>query len=197
MEHEHARRSTIGVEIPWLVIEAAGNPTIRLDTRMLDTIVASENELTLAVDDLRVSMVDEAGAEDAKEIVSKLQPYTRRAPITREDVYDDAKTRLRVLSEQKHGRNDGKLPDTGEPGLMFGEDPVFARGEYLCVGEIFHFTMSEVQAYALAGALLPIPNRGVLQAAIARLVAPVARRKVEKDRALLAKRIKAYEARRR
>lgn len=69
-----------------------------------------------------------------------------------------------------------------------------SRDEHLYVGLVC-FLISEVAEYSLAGALLPLPGGAVLQAAMASLVIHAAKRSLDDDLALLAKRIAAYEAR--
>lgn len=177
-------------DIPWLTIEAVGNPTIRLDARALDRLEVSGSDLILAVEDVELDLEDVAGADHARDIVGKLAPYTRRAQITRQDVYEDARARLRALTEAT----------SVEPGvlghaLFIGPRAVFSRGERLHIGDLLAFDLSEVREYAMAGEVLPLPHGARLQAALAVLVVPLEQRTLEKDLDLLAKRIAAYEAR--
>ena len=58
-------------------------------------------DLLLALGDLEVALHVADGPEAAKGISEQLAPYTRDAPITRPEVYEDAKRRMRAQAEGK------------------------------------------------------------------------------------------------
>lgn len=235
-------RSGIGVQGPWLVIAPPGNPTIRLDSRLLDRVqligrsptsalvvsgaatagvlaaavsvvpggpilcaalayVAHERfsearrrnrsrDLLLALGDLEVALHVVDGAEAAKEIADQLAPYTRAAPITRPEVYEDARRRL---DAHAHGRG-SKSKRELEQALVVGGEVVHVAGDYLQVGQV-GFKIDEVREHALRGANLPLPGGRLLQAAMGLLVVAAAERaRSGEDLNALAKRIGEYEA---
>jgi len=148
-------------------------------------------ELLLALGDLEVALVVADGPEAAKHISDQLAPYTRDAPITRPEVYEDAKRRMRAQAE-------GKGPESArrelERALMVGEQIVAVRGDQLVVGGV-PFRVSEVREYALRGANLPLPGGRLLQAAMGLLVVAAEERAAQgEDLGLLSKRIADYEA---
>src|SRR5262249_57503814 len=53
-------------------------------------------DLLLALGDLEVALHVADGPEAAKGVAEQLAPYTRDAPITRPEVYEDAKRRMRA-----------------------------------------------------------------------------------------------------
>ncbi len=236
-------RSGIGVDGPWLVIAPPGNPTIRLDSRLLDRVeligrsptgplvwsgmatagvaaaalslvpggvfacaglayLAHERfsearrrqnsrDLLLALGDLEVALHVADGPEAAKQIAGQLAPYSRDAPITRPEVYEDAKRRMRAQAE---GKGEASAKRDIENALVVGTDVVYLRGEYLQVGQVA-FRITEVREYALRGANLPLTGGRLLQAAMGLLVvAAETRAKSGEDTSVLAKRIADYEA---
>lgn len=236
-------RSGIGVDGPWLVIAPPGNPTIRLDSRLLDRVeligrsptgplvwsgmatagvaaaalsivpggvfacaglayLAHERfsearrrqksrDLLLALGDLEVALHVADGPEAAKHIADQLAPYSRDAPITRPEVYEDAKRRMRAQAE---GKGEASAKRDIENALLVGTDVVYLRGEYLQVGQVA-FRITEVREYALRGANLPLTGGRLLQAAMGLLVvAAEIRAKAGEDTTVLAKRIADYEA---
>ena len=62
---------------------------------------ARSRDLLLALGDLEVALHVADGPEAAKGIAEQLAPYTRDAPITRPEVYEDAKRRMRAQAEGK------------------------------------------------------------------------------------------------
>ena len=236
-------RSGIGVDGPWLVIAPPGNPTIRLDSRLLDRVeligrsptgplvwsgmatagvaaaalslvpggvfacaglayLAHERfsearrrqnsrDLLLALGDLEVALHVADGPEAAKQIADQLAPYSRDAPITRPEVFEDAKRRMRAQAE---GKGEASAKRDIENALLVGTDVVYLRGEYLQVGQVA-FRITEVREYALRGANLPLTGGRLLQAAMGLLVvAAETRAKTGEDVSVLAKRIADYEA---
>lgn len=236
-------RSGIGVDGPWLVIAPPGNPTIRLDSRLLDRVeligrsptgplvwsgmatagvaaaalsivpggvfacaglayLAHERfsearrrqksrDLLLALGDLEVALHVADGPEAAKQIADQLAPYSRDAPITRPEVYEDAKRRMRAQAE---GKGEASAKRDIENALLVGTDVVYLRGEYLQVGQVA-FRITEVREYALRGANLPLTGGRLLQAAMGLLVVAAETRATSgEDVSVLAKRIADYEA---
>lgn len=152
---------------------------------------ARSRDLLLALGDLEVALHVADGPEAAKGIAEQLAPYTRDAPITRPEVYEDAKRRMRAQAE---GRGEASARRELENALLVGSDVVHLRGEYLQVGQVA-FRISEVREYALRGANLPLTGGRLLQAAMGLLVvAAEERARAGEDFALLAKRVADYEA---
>ncbi len=148
-------------------------------------------DLLLALGDLEVALHVADGPEAAKGITEQLAPYTRDAPITRPEVYEDAKRRMRAQAE---GKGEASAMRDIESALLVGEDVVYLRGDYLQVGQVA-FRISEVREYALRGQNLPLTGGRLLQAAMGLLVvAADGRAKAGEDVQLLSKRIADYEA---
>ena len=148
-------------------------------------------DLLLALGDLEVALHVADGPEAAKGIADQLAPYTRDAPITRPEVYEDAKRRMRAQAE---GRGEASAKRELEHALLVGNDVVHLKGEYLQVGANA-FRVAEVREYALRGANLTLPGGRLLQAAMGLLVVAAEERAAAgEDLALLAKRIADYEA---
>jgi hypothetical protein len=148
-------------------------------------------DLLLALGDLEVALHVADGPEAAKRVAEQLAPYTRDAPITRPEVYEDAKRRMRAQAE---GKGEATARRELEQGLLVGADVVFLRGDYLQVGQI-SFRITEVREYALRGANLPLTGGRLLQAAMGLLVVAAEERASSgEDVAVLAKRIGDYEA---
>src|SRR4029078_5463934 len=87
-------------------------------------------------------------------------PYTRDAPITRPEVYEDAKRRMRAQAE---GKGELRARRELEHARLVGADVVYLCGDYLQVGQVA-FRISEVREYALRGANLPLHGGRLLQA---------------------------------
>lgn len=148
-------------------------------------------DLLLALGDLEVALHVADGPEAAKGIADQLAPYTRDAPITRPEVYEDAKRRMRAQAE---GKGEQSARRELEHALLVGSDVVYLRGEYLQVGQVA-FRISEVREYALRGANLPLTGGRLLQAAMGLLVvAAEERANAGEDVTVLSKRIADYEA---
>jgi hypothetical protein len=146
-------------------------------------------DLLLALGNLEVALHVADGPDAAKRIADQLTPYTREAPITRPEVYEDARRRLSNQVE-------GKLPSTRrelERGLRVGDDIVSVSSGFLNVGSVA-FRIEEVREYAVRGANLPLPGGRLLQAAMGLLVvAAEERAQAGEDLEALASRIRAYE----
>ncbi len=148
-------------------------------------------DLLLALGDLEVALHVIDGPESAKQIAERLAPYTREAPITRPEVYEDAVRRLRAQSE---GRRLESSRRELEQALVVGADVVQVKGELLQVGAV-SFRVEEVREHALRGANLSLPGGRLLQAAMGLLmVAADDRARMGEDAELLARRISDYEA---
>ena len=148
-------------------------------------------DLLLALGDLEVALHVADGPEAGKHIADRLVPYTRQAPITRPDVYEDARRRLHAGSQ---GRTEAALRRELQEGLVVGGDVVHVSGDYLRVGTTA-FRIEEVRELALRGANLPLPGGRLLQAAVGLLVvAAEERAQSGEDLEALARRISEYEA---
>jgi hypothetical protein len=152
---------------------------------------ARSRDLLLALGDLEVALHVADGPEAAKGIADQLAPYTRDAPITRPEVYEDAKRRMRAQAE---GRGEASAKRELEQALLVGSDVVHLKAEYLQVGQK-QFRITEVREYALRGANLPLDGGRLLQAAMGLLVVAAEERAAAgEDLQLLSKRIAEYEA---
>ena len=150
---------------------------------------SSSRDLLLALGNLEVALHVADGPEAAKNIADQLSPYSRSAPITRPEVYEDARRRLHA---QISGRDDHARREI-EGGLVVGSDVVRVEGEDLLIGEI-QFNVKDVREFALRGANLPLPGGRLLQAAMGLLVvAADSRAREGEDLELLSERIAAYE----
>ncbi len=148
-------------------------------------------DLLLALGDLEVALHVADGPEAAKHIAEQLAPYTRDAPITRVEVFEDAKRRMRAQAE---GKGEASARRELERALLVGQDVVFLRGDYLQVGQVA-FRIGEVREYALRGANLPLTGGRLLQAAMGLLVVAAEERAAAgEDVTLLSKRIADYES---
>lgn len=148
-------------------------------------------DLLLGLGQLEVALHIAEGVETARDIVAELAPYTRNAAITRQEIYEDAKARLRT---QAAGSGSATARRELANALVVGSDAVVVKGEYLHVGAV-SFRISDVRGYAIQGANLPLPRGKQLQAALGLLViAAEARAAAGEDFAALAKRIADYEA---
>ncbi|MEE9385016.1 MAG: hypothetical protein V3V08_16550 [Nannocystaceae bacterium] len=149
----------------------------------------NSRDLLLALGSLEVALHVADGPDAAKNVADQLAPYSRSAPITRPEVYEDAKRRLRA---QLSGRPDvAKREANGA--LVVGSDIVTVSEGHLMIGKVT-FRIDEVREYALRGANLPLPGGRLLQAAMGLLVvAAEARAKEGEDLETLTSRIAAYE----
>lgn len=147
-------------------------------------------DLLLALGDLEVALHVVDGPDQAKRIADELAPYTREAPISRPEVYEDAKRRLHA---QAKGTLEAASKHDIEHGLYVGADAVSMRDGALHVGGIA-FRVEDVRDYALRGANLPLPGGRLLQAAMGLLVVAAAERaRAGEDVEALAARIAAYD----
>jgi hypothetical protein len=176
-------RSHVGVDPPWLLLAWPGSRVVRIDAGFLDRIVVSDSDLHLSVDDVSVAIHIADGFESAVELADQLAPYTRWAPITAMDVYEDAKRRLQLFATE----GGSHVP------LTVGTETVSVQGAYVYVGEVV-FRLSDVTEYAARAGNLPMPDGGLLQAAFVHLVITAAQRPVDEDAALLRRRIAEFEA---
>jgi hypothetical protein len=152
---------------------------------------ARSRDLLLALGDLEVALHVADGPEAAKSISEQLAPYTRDAPITRPDVYEDAKRRMR---DQAEGRGDASARRELEHALLVGSDVVYMKDDYLVIGSQ-KYKIAEVREYALRGANLPLPGGRLLQAAMGLLVVAAEERATAgEDIGVLSKRVADYEA---
>jgi hypothetical protein len=152
---------------------------------------ARSRDLLLALGDLEVALHVADGPEAAKGISEQLAPYTRDAPITRPEVYEDAKRRMRAQAE---GKGEASARRELEHALLVGSEVVFLHGNYLKVGNI-SFPIADVREHALRGANLPLTGGRLLQAAMGLLVVAAEERAAAgEDLALLAKRVADYES---
>ncbi len=150
---------------------------------------ARSRDLLLALGDLEVALHVVDGPDSAKRIADSLAPYTREAPITRPEVYEDARLRLQAQAQGNHDVVRKEI----EHGLVVGADVVKVAGNFLHVGEVA-FRIEEVRDYALRGANLPLPGGRLLQAAMGLLVvAAEDRARTGEDVEVLAARIANYE----
>lgn len=146
-------------------------------------------DLLLALGNLEVALHVADGPEAAKRIADALSPYTREAPITRPEVYEDARRRLR---EQASGRIESSRREA-EQALRVGDELVHVADGFLEVGSVA-FRIPEVREYALRGANLPLPGGRLLQAAMGLLVVAADQRAREGENLeALAQRIADYE----
>jgi hypothetical protein len=151
---------------------------------------AQSRDLLLVLGDLEVALHVADGPEAAKRLADHLQGYTREAPITRPDVYEDARRRFEA---QLSG---GRAPVRREleRALLVGKDVVQVAGEYLEVGPMA-YRIDEVRDYALRGANLPLPGGRLLQAAMGLLVVAAEERATQgEDLDKLSRRLTDYEA---
>lgn len=149
----------------------------------------SSRDLLLVLGSLEVALHVADGPEAAKRIADTLAQYSRTAPITRPEVYQDAKKRMReqVAGKLANAEHESRV------GLRVGEETVTVSGDNLKVGEV-QFRIPEVREYAIRGGNLPLPGGRLLQAALGLLVvAADERARKGEDLVLLGKRIAAYE----
>lgn len=150
---------------------------------------SSSRDLLLVLGTLEVALHVADGPEAAKRIADTLSQYSRTAPITRPEVYQDAKRRMR---EQVSGKTDSTERES-RVGLRVGDQTVIVSGDYLQVGQR-RFRIPEVREYAIRGGNLPLPDGQLLQAALGLLVvAADERARNGEDLNLLGERIAAYE----
>ncbi len=172
--------------IPGWMIASAGLGYLAYDRFAEARRRVKNRDLRLGLGDLEVALHVVDGPEGAKQIADRLSGYTRTAPITRADVYEDACRRLR-----RDDRGDAQQPLV--PSLFVGSDFVEVSGSCLRVGQV-RFPISQVQDYAIRGANLPLPGGQRLQAAMGLLVVAAQQRLADgEDMDALTERIAAYE----
>ncbi|HVV87378.1 MAG TPA: hypothetical protein VHE35_30260 [Kofleriaceae bacterium] len=152
---------------------------------------ARSRDLLLALGDLEVALHVVDGPDAAKRIADRLAPYTRGAPISRPEVYEDAKRRLAAGAAGDGGRVARRELARA---LAVGDDTVHVVGGFLQIGTI-GFRLEEVREAALRGANLALPGGRFVQAALGLLVvAADERARQGEDLTALSRRIGAYEA---
>ena len=148
-------------------------------------------DLLLALGDLEVALHVVDGPDAAKRIADRLAPYTRGAPISRPEVYEDARRRLAAGAAGDSSRVARRELARA---LAVGDDTVHVIGGFLQIGTI-GFRLDEVREAALRGANLALPGGRFVQAALGLLVvAADERARQGEDLAALARRISAYES---
>lgn len=148
-------------------------------------------DLLLVLGDLEVALHVIDGPDAAKRIADELSPYTREAPITRAEVYEDARRRLHAQAQGKRGAS---VRRELQSALVIGADVVHVNGDFLQVGTVA-FRIDEVREYALRGANLPLPGGRLLQAAMGLLVVAAEDRAHRgEDLEVLKRRIGQYES---
>jgi hypothetical protein len=186
-----AAAAALGVIIPGTWFACAGLVYLAHERFSEARRRTRSRDLLLALGDLEVALHVADGPEAAKGVAEQLAPYTRDAPITRPEVYEDAKRRMRAQAE---GKGEISARRELEHALLVGADVVHLKGDYLQVGQVA-FRISEVREYALRGANLPLTGGRLLQAAMGLLVVAAEERAATgEDVAVLSKRIADYEA---
>ena len=151
---------------------------------------ARSRDLLLVLGELEVALHVADGADAAKRIADRLAPFTREAPITRPEVYEDARRRLEA---EAAGTRSARAARELSRGLVVGEDAVRVEEGYLKVGGV-SFRIDEVRDYAVRGANLPLPGGRLLQAAMGLLVVAAEQRaRVGEDIEALRERVARYE----
>ena len=173
------------IEDSWLVLAYPQNPVIRFDSRILDRVLAEGTDLIMTVDETTGVVGLASGPERAMEFANELAAYTRSAPITRDDAYEDAKRRLEAL------RANPQAIET-RPALYFGSKAIIASAEILYVGEDA-FSLTDLEELAIEGRAIALDG-GAIRAALPKLI--VAARARSEDPARLLDRIQTYELRR-
>jgi hypothetical protein len=143
--------------------------------------------LTLGKLDVALHIAD--GARATEDLAARLRPYTRRAPISSAEVYEDARRRLAAAVAVE------RAPAAAATGaLTIGADDVAVHDGLLRVGETT-FTVEQVRDLAMRGANLVLPGGRLLQAAVGLLVVAAAERARDgEDVVALSARVAAYEA---
>jgi len=180
-------RSHLGTDGALLVIAWPGLPPVGLDTALLDRVEARESEIILAIDDLEISLFVADGPGAVTSLVGHLARYTREAEIADQDVYIDAKRRLRV--------RDAGTPAETDYGLLVASDPVTVCGDEVVIGA-GKYRIAELEQLAEDGETLLLPSGGRLQAAMALLVVAAEKRPGGRnDYPTLECRVARYESR--
>ncbi len=177
-------RSHMGFDGTWLMIAIPGNPVIRLDALGLDSIDADGDTLLLEADGLVTGLPIADGPEAARCIAAELRRHTRGAPIANAEIAAQARRYLEALASGLE-----------RPLVFVGDHAVVVRGPFLQIGDIGAFRIGEVEEYGEAAANLPLPEGGLLQAALACLVIAASERSADDERRTLSQRIGDYQAR--
>ncbi len=144
-------------------------------------------DLLLAIGNLEVMLHVADGPKAARSISEQLSPYTREAPITRAEVYEDARRRLNAVMTGK------PADEEAARGLYVGTEEVKVTGDRLKVGNDA-FAIADVRDYAVRGANLPLEGGRQLQAAMGLLVVAAHERALQgEDMESLSARIASYE----
>jgi hypothetical protein len=172
---------------PWLILSYFGQPSIRLDVRLLDRIFAADQQLILELDPIVVVLSMASSAEKCAQVATELGPYTRAAPITREDALADAKRRLDLALKNRIDSAALSLY-VGELAVTVDADTILLGGRV--VADLLDIAEAAQQSESIA---LRHPDCVVnIQAALVLLVA-AARDRPAEDPNVLMTRIAAYE----
>lgn len=172
------------------MITAIGLGVIAVDRALEWRRRLRNRDLLLSLGKLDVALHIADGARAAADLAARLAPYTRRAPITSADVYEDARRRVAAAVERASAPASPALAGA----LTIGADEVAVQDGLLCVGETT-FTVDQVRDLAMRGANLALPGGRLLQAAVGLLVVAAADRARDgEDVVALGARIAAYEA---
>jgi hypothetical protein len=167
----------------WLVLRYPKNPAIRLDVRVLDRILADDDRIVLDANDFGTALQVRGGPTTASSIATSLAPYTRSAPMTCPELYEDAKRRLQNAMNLTEGRR--------STALVVGENVVTVSSSKLWIGEIFYWHQ-QIAEWAVSGDAIKVPG-GALHACLAMLVIADLYRRPE-DVAILRAKISDYES---
>jgi len=167
----------------WLVLKYDGVPGVRLDARVLDRILAHDDNLVLSIDGFVLELPLLSGPTAARNIAQDLALFTRTAPITRVEAYDDAKRRLELT---RRGRT-----ENGALVLFVGDKDVYASADWIYIGDVRVCSIEELIDRAEQGKAIQMGGH-VVRAAIVLLLLAAKRRAIE-DPAVLSRRIREYE----
>ena len=181
-EHQLANAHKEWVDANWLVLAYLDNPTIRVDARMLDRILADESDIVFGFDEMTASLRIMGGERVARHIADSLAPYTRSAPLLKADVYEHSKRRLAAIN--------GLVGPKSVPAVLYNSEPVWASDKTLYIGDFAVCSLAKVDRCSVLGTELQVPN-GWLQAGLAMFVVAARHENVE----VLMQRISDYEAR--
>lgn len=171
------------------LVTALGLGLVAVDRAFESRRRIRSRELLLSLGNLDVALHVADGAAAAADLQARLAPYTRAAPITTAEAYEDARRRIAATAE---GRAAGSPRLAGT--LTVGPDDVVVRDGVLAVGDAT-FTVDAVREQAVRGANLVLPGGRLVQAAVGLLVVAAAERaRAGEDVEALAKRVAAYEA---
>jgi hypothetical protein len=169
------------VEGYWLVLSYPENPTIRLDCRILDRILAVDDRLLLDADGTTIGLPLSGGARGAADVAAKLTPFTRSAPLTSDEAYVEAK---RLLADN------GVVPShrlrLGNDWVSIDDVNVVAGAWSIAIQDVMHLSQNEeniqLGPYRIQAALIVL----FIAATVARV----------ENRVVLEQRVAEYEKRR-